>query len=161
MLTAIAKLFAGLQYSLSYIWVRSADRKPAVEQYPDVISARTKEDFFPKSKGFLTNALNVCNGCGDCIRACSVKALEMDSRLMPDGAITVENFRIDLGRCYSCSVCVEICPVSSIKHTNEFELSVQNAKSMIIEITREQTELPAFVGKLRDLKKLRSYEARR
>jgi len=160
-MTAFQNLWSALKYSLSYIWVRNPEHKPAVEQYPDVISARTKEDLFPKSRGFLTNDLNLCNGCGDCVSACSVKALEMDSRLMPDGGITVENFRIDLGRCYSCSVCVEICPVSSLKHTNGFELLAEKPKAMILEMTREQTELPVFVGKLRDLKKLRSYEVRR
>lgn len=161
MINGIKNILLALKHSGTYLFGVDASRRPAVEQYPDVISARTKEDLFPRAKGFLDNDLSVCNGCGDCLSACSVKALEMDSTMTPDGAIVVESFRIDLGRCYSCSVCVEICPVSSLRHTNEFELSVASPAEMVLELRREHRELPAFVGKLRDMKKLRSYEARR
>jgi formate hydrogenlyase subunit 6/NADH:ubiquinone oxidoreductase subunit I len=164
-MTVQAAFFKAARKALAHAWayLRGMDRrhKPMVELYPDIISARTSEDLFPKTKGFLDNDLNACTGCEDCISACPVSALSIESSSRIDGSVDVSSFKIDLGRCFSCSICVEICPVNSLTHTSGFEMAAPDQPSLILEIVREKESAPILAGRQRDLRKFRSYEVRR
>ncbi|NCC25803.1 MAG: 4Fe-4S dicluster domain-containing protein [Deltaproteobacteria bacterium] len=49
--------------------------------------------------------LDICQGCGKCVRACPFKALEL-----------VENFaRVDPTLCMGCGVCVGQCPAKALR----------------------------------------------
>jgi len=144
---------------IKYILSPNLRYQPAVEQYPDAISARMENDLFPKTKGFLRNDLSICTGCGDCLRVCTVDALDMKATTGKDGAVVIDEFTVDLGKCYACSVCVEICPVSSITHTKEHELAADDLKKLekiyVKEVIRTKLDF------LKENKKIRSYEVRR
>lgn len=145
---------------MRYLWGTDFEHRPAVEQYPDVISAKTSGDLFPKSKGFLENDLDKCTGCGDCIEACSVGALSMRSHILASGLVQVEEFRIDLARCYQCSICVEICPVSSLSYSKNFELAPSSSDQLMkrfIPGAGSQHGSKERVG----LRKIRAYEVRK
>ncbi|NLS95699.1 MAG: 4Fe-4S binding protein [Planctomycetaceae bacterium] len=45
-----------------------------------------------------------CNGCGDCVDACPLDAIEVQ-----DGKATV-----DEDTCGDCGACVDVCPTESI-----------------------------------------------
>jgi len=39
---------------------------------------------------------------------------------------------IDMGRCVTCGLCVEICPPKVIWFTNEFELANKDRKKLLV-----------------------------
>lgn len=45
-----------------------------------------------------------CTGCGECIEACPLSAIEMDG----DAA------KVDEDTCSDCGACVDVCPVEAI-----------------------------------------------
>ena len=54
----------------------------------------------------MTASVNqeTCNGCGDCVDACPLDAIEVQ-----DGKATV-----DEDTCGDCGACVDVCPTESI-----------------------------------------------
>lgn len=46
----------------------------------------------------------VCTGCGVCVDACPVQAIELE------GAVA----KVDPEKCTGCTVCVDTCPVQAI-----------------------------------------------
>jgi glutamate synthase (NADPH) small chain len=75
----------------------------------------------PRYRGFHTNDLAACIGCGLCAKICTNEAIDMrpvdgipttpkDSGLRP---------AIDYGRCCWCALCIDICPKSCLNLTNE------------------------------------------
>jgi glutamate synthase (NADPH/NADH) small chain len=76
----------------------------------------------PRYRGFHTNDVNECIGCGTCEAICENKAIVMvevpgieakngDSGLRP---------MIDYGRCCWCAFCVDVCTTHSLSLTNEY-----------------------------------------
>lgn len=51
-----------------------------------------------------------CDGCGDCVRACSQKAIKIDENGQAE---------IDQEKCQKCGRCVDVCPQSAITTTDE------------------------------------------
>ena len=76
----------------------------------------------PRYRGFHTNQMDICIGCGTCETVCQNAAIDLvpvegqttrhgDSGLRP---------RVDYGRCCWCALCVDICPTSSLGMSNEY-----------------------------------------
>jgi len=78
-------------------------------------------------RGFHTNDLDKCIGCGTCEEICQNAAIDLvpvegrqakpgDSGLRP---------RVDYGRCCWCALCVDICTTNSLGMSNKFRWSVE------------------------------------
>ncbi len=78
-------------------------------------------------RGFHTNDLEKCIGCGTCEEICQNAAIDLvpvegydakdgDSGLRP---------KIDYGRCCWCALCVDICTTNSLAMSNKFRWSVE------------------------------------
>ena len=76
----------------------------------------------PRYRGFHTNDMEKCIGCGTCEAICQNAAIDMvpvegieatknDSGLRP---------KIDYGRCCWCALCVDICTTNSLGMSNEY-----------------------------------------
>ncbi len=76
----------------------------------------------PRYRGFHTNDVNLCIGCGTCETVCQNEAIDLvesvtrkprhgDSGLRP---------MVDYGRCCWCALCVDICPTGSLGMSNEY-----------------------------------------
>lgn len=69
----------------------------ALQKYPDLA-----EEMFLE---FPVVDSSACTMCGDCTKACTVSALEMDA----SGRVTVE-----LPYCVNCGACAVVCPEGAI-----------------------------------------------
>jgi len=78
-------------------------------------------------RGFHTNDMDKCIGCGTCEEICQNAAIDLvpvpgyeakpgDSGLRP---------RVDYGRCCWCALCVDICTTNSLGMSNKFRWSVE------------------------------------
>lgn len=152
----IKAMYQSVLLNARYILRGSARFKSVVEKYPDTISAKGSGDMFANFRGYVRNDLAKCNGCGVCVPACPVKALEFESASKADGSIEVKEFRINLGKCYSCSACIDVCPETSLFYSRDFEL-ISNKPQNLVMILRGQP----VRGVDRDITRIRTYEVRR
>lgn len=129
--------------------------KSVVEKYPDLVSAKAPLDMFTSYKGYVKNDLAKCSGCGNCVPACPVKAIDFTSENMRDGTIRVQEFNIHLGKCFSCGVCIEICPEASLSYSKDFELVTENTKDLIAVFKSSGQRGD------KDITRIRTYEVRR
>jgi glutamate synthase (NADPH/NADH) small chain len=99
-----------------YVWQRAFE-KPYTSIKP--IQERPGSATY---RGFHINLSEECIGCGTCHKICQNDAIDMvrveayegrsgDSGLRP---------RFDYGRCCWCALCVDMCPASSLRMSNEY-----------------------------------------
>ncbi|HEY8280189.1 MAG TPA: 4Fe-4S binding protein [Bdellovibrionota bacterium] len=147
----------GESLSLNFRYLRRSEHryKSMVEKYPDAISGKAPLDMFSTYRGYVRNDLEKCTGCGACIPACPVKALDFRAESLLDGSLKVQEFRIHLGKCFSCNACIEICPESSLFYSKDFELVSGRTEDLVM-VLRPSPERPE-----KDVARIRTYEVRR
>jgi formate hydrogenlyase subunit 6/NADH:ubiquinone oxidoreductase subunit I len=143
--------------SLNFRFLRRSSHryKSVVEKYPDRVSAKAPLDMFSSFKGYLTNDLEKCMGCGVCVPACPVQAISLTSESQRDGSISVQEFRIHLGKCFSCGVCIEVCPEASLSYSKEFEMVSDSSRDLVAVFRNSGKK------KEKDISRIRTYEVRR
>lgn len=57
---------------------------------------------------------SLCNGCGDCLKTCEMKAISVVVR---DGAFGV---RIDREKCNNCGKCIDVCQDGALKFYGQY-----------------------------------------
>ncbi len=98
------------------VWGRAL-KKPYTQKNP--ILTRPGADRY---RGFHDNLMNKCIGCGTCEEICQNEAID----LVPVNGIETKDGdsglrpKIDYGRCCWCALCVDICPTSSLRMSNEY-----------------------------------------
>ena len=107
-----------------YAWKKTLD-KPYTIKNP--IAEREGAERY---RGFHTNDVEKCIGCGTCEEICQNEAIDMvpvqgadpqrgDSGLRP---------KIDYGRCCWCALCVDVCPTGSLGMSNEYKWVTPDAE---------------------------------
>ena len=105
-----------------YAWKRAAE-KPYT-----VMKPLEEREGAQNYRGWHTNDVEKCIGCGSCEEICENEAIDMvkiasiaatkgDSGLRP---------LVDYGRCCWCALCVDICPTSSLGMSNEYTWVTEN-----------------------------------
>ena len=148
-------LKSNLALNLKFLRRQKHRYKSVVEKYPDLVSAKAPLDMFTSYKGYVTNDLEKCTGCGACVPACPVQAIDFSSESQRDGSIRVQEFRINLGKCFSCGVCIEICPEASLSYSKEFEMVSESTKDLVA-VFRDSGKKGE-----KDISRIRTYEVRR
>jgi NADH-quinone oxidoreductase subunit I len=79
----------------------------------------------------LYNNIEDCIGCGQCVRACPISCISMETiKVAPDDMALcgktsdgqqkkfwIPVFDIDLAKCMSCGMCTTVCPTECLAHT--------------------------------------------
>jgi glutamate synthase (NADPH) small chain len=73
-------------------------------------------------RGFHTNDLDTCIGCGTCAEICDNDAIRMVPVPGREKGVGKTEKRpvIDYGRCCWCGLCVDVCTTNSLKMTQEY-----------------------------------------
>jgi formate hydrogenlyase subunit 6/NADH:ubiquinone oxidoreductase subunit I len=79
----------------------------------------------------------------------------MDAKVERDGSVVVDSFSIDLGRCFSCGACIDICAPASLTFSRKYELAAETEAGLIAVIRDKKA------GSTVEAPRIRSYEVRR
>jgi NADH-quinone oxidoreductase subunit I len=100
-------------------------RKVDTEFYPDPVSSRGKDDFPARSRGLVFNEIEKCTGCGDCVKVCPTKCIDVEAYTnQRNNRPWVSKFDIDFSNCFFCGLFVEACEPNSLVQTKEVQAAV-------------------------------------
>lgn len=109
-----------------------------------------------RSRNRLYVNIDDCIGCDQCVRACPVDCITLDTVKGVPGddlgttsngkkkALWVTKFDIDIAKCCFCSLCVYPCPTECIKMTDVYEFSELDRDNLIYHfatLTDEEVKL--------------------
>ena len=147
--TGVKSVFEGMSISLATFFT------PAVTiQYPDVdISTDEKAQETYKGplmgmpeiyRGILHVDMSICTACTLCMKACPIDCIAIETTRCDKVKVmgrfgeaetktrTCTTFKIDMGKCMFCGLCVEPCKPGSIYHTNKFVMNTDNLNDLVI-----------------------------
>ncbi len=156
--SGLSSMSRSFRTSLPYLLnVRSGDlKKEVTEQYPDPISSRGADELPSKSRGLLTNDIEVCTGCKECELVCPVQCITVETEPSANpNKVWVSVFDIDHSRCVFCGLCVESCEPVSLTHSRKFEGSSTALTGLVASygrgrITPEQRTKWAKIRRLKE-----------
>ena len=109
-------------------------RKPRTVVYPkEKIIIPDGSRGIPRLKLDLDSLEVLCNGCGDCAKACSARCIKIKRGIDENGREFLEEFNIDLNSCIFCGNCVEVCERKAIEMTYRHQLADQDRNSFKME----------------------------
>ena len=153
----VKSLFVAAMTSLPYLFSAGDLRKEVTEQYPDPISSKTADDLPPRTRGLLSNDINKCTGCKDCVLTCPTQCIHIETEPGEDASKTwVSEFKIDFSRCIFCGLCVDVCEPRSLTHTKKYEAAGYEISDLSKDfgrgtITPEQRQKWAKLRKQREI----------
>lgn len=87
--------------------VKGLFSKPSTAMYP----AKPRE-FYPRTRGAISNRIDECIFCGICSKKCPTRALTVSR---PDREWSIDRFA-----CITCGACVDACPKKCLDMTNHY-----------------------------------------
>jgi formate hydrogenlyase subunit 6/NADH:ubiquinone oxidoreductase subunit I len=108
-------------------------RKPRTVLYP-----REKIIIYEGSRGQPRLKLNfdtleiICNGCGDCEKACPQDCISVRKEFRED-KYYLDEFYLNLGLCSFCGNCVEACKFRAIEQSYRYQMSEYDMESLKME----------------------------
>ena len=108
--------------------------RPAItEQYPTFRKELPERARMGFAMNLGDDGSAKCTACLLCERSCPDDAIKIEAVKNPVGRGRVlTDFKIDLGRCMYCGMCVEQCTSDGLHHTGDFEHSVTRREDTIL-----------------------------
>jgi len=137
--TGARRLAEGLGVTWEYLF-----SKPVTMKYP-----YEKRELPPGYRGL--HVLKVdhetgemkCTGCQACARICPNKLITIKtSRVEGKKKLQIDEFRMDISKCFFCHLCVDVCPSDAIEMTGEYELAVYSREEMVYTKERLLEKVP-------------------
>ena len=103
-----------------------------------------------------------CVGCGLCEEICPARCirveagaeqgtLEADEDPVPTSPATgIDRFEIDMGRCFQCGLCEEVCPADALVMSPLVEIAASDPGSLIFDMDALLVPAALLKGRLRD-----------
>lgn len=119
--------------------MRNFIRKPVTVQYPEhrlTPSRRTRGNELIWSQ-------ERCTGCCTCAKACHIGAIKVITAANPvNNRYEVETYRVDIGYCIQCGICVEACPFDALYMGYDYERAKYTRKALVQqkEVMREKPD---------------------
>lgn len=108
-------------------------RRPKTVQYPrEKIIIHEESRGQPKLKLDFDTLEIICNGCGECMKACPQNCINV-RREFRDRDYYLDEFYLNLGLCSFCGNCVEVCKNHAIEMSYRYQLSEFDLESLKIE----------------------------
>jgi NADH-quinone oxidoreductase subunit I len=123
----IAEALGSVGVGMGVTWRHLFTRKVTL-QYP-----KEKWTLPPRTRMSLFMKYEDCIGCGQCVRACPVDCIGLETRKRPPDAaplfasngqpikLDVTRFDIDLSLCCYCGLCTYPCPTECLYMTSDYE----------------------------------------
>jgi len=147
---ALYTIFVGMKITGMHLF-----EKKVTMQYPDLVHPIRDGLLPPTERNRIYVDMDRCNGCGSCVRACPVDAIEVGMvRVVPGDEVPlfydgtpiktwVTKYTLDFAKCCFCGLCIEACPTQANRMTPEFEYSEFERDKLIYHferLTPEQAE---------------------
>ena len=117
-------------------------------QVVGVVTLQYPRDVIPTPKNGryrLYNNIEDCIGCGQCVRACPISCIMIDTiKVAPDDLAVcgktsdgqqkkfwVPVFDIDVAKCMTCGMCTTVCPTECLVHTPVSDFSEFDRSNML------------------------------
>ncbi len=135
-----------------FLAMKQLFKKPHTVPIPKVVKPPAE-----RYRGFHTNELEVCIGCGNCSRICPDNAIRMvpfpEYARKEPGSMPLRP-QVDYGRCCFCALCVEVCPTGSLQMIRNFTHVDEKKESFVfIPDSKVVHETPDFVLDTKDLRR--------
>jgi len=106
-------------------------KKPITNFYPDT-PATVKDGYrgVPVLVQLPTGEFT-CTACMACVRACPIGIIQLDT-VMVDRKRAMDEFRLEVGRCLQCNLCVESCNFDALVMAPEFELASYTREPLVL-----------------------------
>jgi heterodisulfide reductase subunit A len=110
----------------------------------EALGASARASLFLKSDVITTSPekayviTDLCNGCGDCVPICPVKAITMENA----------KAKIDPFQCIGCGACIPICPKEAIDFKNSTNRQIfATLRGVLMDKAPNEVRVVAFVDK--------------
>jgi len=145
---AISSIMIGMAVTFRHLFY-----KAVTIQYPE-----QKLQLPERERNRLFVNMDDCIGCDQCAKACPVSCIDIETIKAVPGdivgktgltsqgkkkALFVPKFKIDLGKCCYCQLCVFPCPTECIYMTDVFEFSTFTRDDLLYEFTDMTPEMAA------------------
>ncbi len=90
---------------------------------------------------FDENGEHLCISCKACERICPDRLILISFVKNPETKkLELTGFLLDNARCSFCGLCEDVCPTGAVRHTEEFEYSVEDRGDLILDLLAEYKE---------------------
>ena len=122
-----------------YLTLRHMFTRSVTVQYP-----HKKLDIPERSRNLLFNKIEDCIGCDQCVQACPVDCITIetieafegeDVGVTSDGSkkrFRIPVFDIDMAKCCYCGLCTYPCPTKCLNMTGEYKLATYKRSNLVL-----------------------------
>ncbi|MCY3019006.1 MAG: 4Fe-4S binding protein, partial [Planctomycetota bacterium] len=113
---------AGMRVTGSYLKDSNLKPKETITtiEYDGTASLAKNVKVAERFRGHLSADISKCGGCRNCMRACPVDCIWLDTEKTETNKPRISRFDIDLLKCMYCGQCVGACPTGALSMTKEW-----------------------------------------